>query len=63
MLQGQGRDVATTPSSPWLGVAPGLWASPGVALMALVLISSIKNHRKFLSNSENISRSNFLQKK
>ena len=37
------------------------WASAGPALLALVLICPIKNRRKFLSNSENISRSNFLQ--
>ena len=41
--------------------APGLWASPRVALLAPFLIYSIKNCRKFSSNSKNISRSNFLQ--
>ena len=40
---------------------PILWASPRVALLAPFLISSIKNLREFSSNSENISRSNFLQ--
>ena len=37
------------------------WTSAGPALLATVLICWIKNRRKFLSNSGNISRSNFLQ--
>ena len=37
------------------------WTSAGPALLAPVLIYPIKNCRKFLSNSDNISRSNFLQ--
>ena len=46
---------------PRMPVAPGLWVPPGVALLPPVLIFSIKNRRKFSSNSENIFRSNFLQ--
>ena len=61
--EGQGRPAAAAPLDPRVGPAPGLWASPGVALLAPVLISSIKNPRKFSSNSENISRSNFLKQK
>ena len=62
------RGAGTTPgrgppSHPQVGPSPGLWVSPGVALLAPVLISSIKNYRKFSSNSENIFRSNFLQQK
>ena len=51
------------PFYPRVGPALGLWVPPGVALLATLLISSIKNRRKFSSNSENISRSNFLQQK
>ena len=39
------------------------WVSAGHALLAPVLICPIKNRRKVSSNSENISRSNFLQQK
>ena len=50
-------------SHPRVGPAPRLWVPPGVALLAPVLISTIKNHRKFSPNSENISRSKFLKQK
>ena len=59
--RGTGGRRPRPPLDPRLGPAPGLWVPPGVALPALVLISSIKNRRKFSSYSENISRSNFLQ--
>ena len=59
--RGRGGPRPRPPSHPRVGPAPGLWVPPGVALLAPVLISSIKNRRKFSSNSENISRSNFLQ--
>ena len=60
---GRGGLWPRPPLDPRVGPAPGLWVPPGVALLAPVLISSIKNHHKFSSNSENISRSNFLQQK
>ena len=61
----RGRDGRRLRShlDPRWGLAPGLWSSPRVALLAPFLISSIKNRRKFSSNSENISRSKFLATK
>ena len=59
--RGTGDRRPRFPSHQRVGPAPRLWVSPGVALLAPVLISPIKNCRKFLSNSENIPRSNFLQ--
>ena len=61
--RGTGGRRPRPPSHPRVGPAPGLWVPPGVALLAPVLVSSIKNRRKFSSNSENISRNNFLQQK
>ena len=59
--RGTGGRLPRPPSLPRVGPAPGLWVPPRVALLAPVLISSIKNHHKFSSNFENISISNFLQ--
>ena len=59
--RGRGGPRPRPTCHPWVGPAPGLWVPPRVTLLAPILISPIKNHRKFLSNSENISRSNFLQ--
>ena len=43
--------------------APALWVAPQAALWSIGVFSRIKNLRKFSSNSENISRSNFLKYK
>ena len=59
--RGRGGLWPRPPLDPRVGPALGLWVPPGVALLVPVLIYSIKNHRKFSSNSENISISNFLQ--
>ena len=59
--RGRGSPPPRPPLDLRVGPAPGLWVPPVDALLAAVLISSIKNLRKFSSNSENISRSNFLQ--
>ena len=58
--QGRGGSPPRVQGGPRPGVAPGLCGSPGVVLLAPVLISSIKNPHKFSSISVNISISNFL---
>ena len=61
--QPRGGSHLRVQGGPRPGVAPGLCGSTEAVLRAPVFICSIKNPRKFSSNFENISRSNFLQEK
>ena len=61
--QGRGGSHPWVALGPRQGAAPSLWVAPQVALLAPVIICPVKNRRKFSSNSENISRSDFLKYK
>ena len=63
MPRGQGLVPPVPPGRAMVGAIPGPWVAPQVALRRGGAFLRIKISRKFSSNSENISKSDFLKYK